>query len=49
MHSIPSAILLAVFLVFVGVPLIIVGSVLLFLSISDSSRKVPPHTLRRIH
>jgi hypothetical protein len=36
-------------LVFVVVPLIIIASVKLFLSILDYSRRVPPHTLRRIH
>jgi hypothetical protein len=41
--------LLAVFVVFVVVPLILIASVRLFLSILDYSRKVPPHTLRRIH
>ena len=49
MYSFPVAILFSVFLVFVLVPFIIIASVRLFLSILDYSRKVPPHTLRRIH
>jgi hypothetical protein len=49
MFNLTAGILLAVLLVFVVVPLIIIGSVMLFLSILDYSRKVPPHTLRRIH
>jgi len=49
MFSSSAGILLAVFVVFVLVPLILIASVRLFLSILDESRKVPPHTLRRIH
>lgn len=49
MYSISGAILLSVFLVFVVVPLIVIASLRLFLSILDYSRRVPPHTLRRIH
>jgi hypothetical protein len=33
----------------VVVPLILIASVRLFLTILDHSRRVPPHTLRRVH
>ena len=49
MFTFTAGILLAVFVVFVVVPLIVIASVRLFLSILDYSRRVPPHTLRRIH
>jgi hypothetical protein len=49
MLTFTAGILLAVFVVFVVVPLVLIASVRLFLSIVDYSRKVPPHTLRRIH
>jgi len=49
MFAFTVSIFLAVLLVFVVVPLIIIASVKLFLSILDYSRRVPPHTLRRIH
>src|SRR5271167_1422499 len=49
MFTFTAGILLAILLVFVVIPLIVVASVRLFLSILDYSRKVPPHTLRRIH
>lgn len=49
MFTFAGGILLAVFVVFVVVPLIAIASVRLFLSILDYSRKAPPHTLRRIH
>jgi hypothetical protein len=49
MFTFPAGIFLVVLLVFVVIPLIIVASVRLFLSILDYGRRVPPHTLRRIH
>ena len=49
MFTLPAGIFLVVLLVFVVIPLIIIGSVRLFLSILDYGRRVPPHTLRRIH
>lgn len=49
MFTIAGGILLAVFVVFVVVPLVLIVSVRLFLSILDSSHKAQPHTLRRIH
>jgi hypothetical protein len=49
MFTFTAGILLAILLVFVVIPLIVVASVRLFLSILDYGRKVPPHTLRRIH
>jgi hypothetical protein len=49
MFSFSVAILLVVFVVFVVVPLIVIASVRLFLTILDYSRTVPPHTLRGIH
>lgn len=49
MFTFPAGILLAIFVAFVLVPVIVIAGVRLFLSILDSSRKVPPHTLRRIH
>ena len=49
MFTLTVDILLAVFVVFVVVPLILIASVRLFLSILDYNRRVPPHTLRRIH
>ncbi len=49
MFTFTAGIFLAIFVVFVVVPLIVIGSVRLFLSILDESRRVPPHTLRRIH
>jgi hypothetical protein len=49
MFTFTPGILLAVFVVFVVAPLIVIASVRLFLSILDYGRKVPPHTLRRIH
>jgi hypothetical protein len=49
MFTFSAGILLVVFVVFVVVPLIVIAGVRLFLSILDYSRKVPPHTLRRIH
>jgi hypothetical protein len=47
MFSIAGGILLAVFVVFVVVPLVLITSVRLFLSILDYNSKA--HTLRRIH
>jgi len=49
MFSFPAGILLAVFVVFVVIPVIVIACVRLFLSILDDNRRVPPHTLRRIH
>jgi hypothetical protein len=49
MFTFPAGIFLVVLLVFVVIPLIIIASVRLFLSILDYGRRVPPHTLRRIH
>ena len=49
MFTFLAGIFLVVLLVFVVIPLIIVASVRLFLSILDCGRRVPPHTLRRIH
>ena len=49
MFPFPVGMFLVVCVVFVVLPLIIVTSVRLFLSILEDSRKVPPHTLRRIH
>ncbi len=49
MFSIAGGILLAVFVVFVVVPLVLITSVRLFLTILDYNSKAPPHTLRRIH
>jgi hypothetical protein len=49
MSTFAAGILLVVFLVFVVVPLIVIASVRLFLSILDYSHKVPPHTLRQVH
>ncbi len=49
MFTFSAGILLAILVVFVVVPLILIASVRLFLSILDDNRKVPPHTLRRIH
>jgi len=49
MFAFPAGIFLMVCVVFVAVPLIIITSVRLFLSILDYNRKVPPHTIRRIH
>jgi hypothetical protein len=49
MFNVTLGILLAVFVVFVLVPLTLIACVRLFLSILDYSRRVPPHTLRRIH
>lgn len=49
MFTLTASILLAVFVVFLVVPLILIASVQLFLSILDYDRTVPPHTLRRIH
>ena len=49
MFTFTVGIFIAIFVVFVVVPLIVIGSVRLFLSILDESRRVPPHTLRRIH
>jgi hypothetical protein len=45
----PVEMFLVVCVVFVVLPLIIISSVRLFLSILDYNRRVPPHTLRRIH
>ena len=49
MFTFPAGMFLVVLLVFVVIPLIIIASVRLFLSILDYGRRVPPHTLRRIH
>jgi hypothetical protein len=49
MFTFPAGIFLVVLLVFVVIPLIIIASVRLFLSILDYGRRVPPHTLLRIH
>jgi hypothetical protein len=49
MFTFSVGILLAIFVVFVVAPLILIACVRLFLSISDYGRRVPPHTLRRIH
>jgi hypothetical protein len=49
MFTLPAGMFLVVLLVFVVIPLIIIASVRLFLSILDYGRSVPPHTLRRIH
>jgi len=49
MFTLTAGILFAVFVVFVVVPLILIASVRLFLSILDYNRRVPPHTLRHIH
>ena len=49
MFTLTAGVLLAVFVVFVVVPLILIASVQLFLSILDYGRRLPPHTLRRIH
>jgi hypothetical protein len=49
MFAFSAGILLAVFVLFVVAPLILIACVRLFLSILDYSRRVPPHTLRRIH
>jgi len=49
MFTLTAGILLAVFVVFVVVPLILMASVRLFLSILDYGRRVAPHTLRRMH
>jgi len=49
MFTFSAGILLAVFLVFVLVPITVIACVRLFLSILDESRRVPPHTLRRTH
>jgi len=49
MFTLTAGILFAVFVVFVVVPLILIASVRLFLSILDDRRRVPPHTFRRIH
>jgi hypothetical protein len=42
-------VLLAIFVVFVVAPLTLITCVRLFLGILDYGRRVPPHTLRRIH
>jgi hypothetical protein len=42
-------IMLGVFVAFVVVPIVLVESVRLFLNILDRRRRLPPHTLRRIH
>jgi hypothetical protein len=49
MFTFTAGILLAVFIVFVVVPFTVIACVRLFLSNLDHSRRVPPHTLRRIH
>jgi len=49
MFNLTAGILLAILLVFVVIPVIIIATVKLFLTILDSRRLVPPHTLRRIH
>lgn len=49
MFSFAAGILFVVFLVFVVLPLIMIGCVRVFLSILDYKRRVPPHTLRRVH
>jgi hypothetical protein len=49
MFTFSAGILLVVFVVFVVVPLILIASVRLFLTILDYRRMVSPHTLRRIH
>jgi len=49
MFTIPFGILLVVLVVFVVVPIVAIGCIRMFLSMLDESRRVPPHTLRRIH
>jgi hypothetical protein len=49
MFTFTAGILLAVLVVFVVALLIVIASVRSFLSILDHRRRVPPHTLRRIH
>jgi hypothetical protein len=49
MPTYPAEILFAVFVGLVMISLIIAGTVKLFLGILDHGRKVPRHTLRRIH
>lgn len=49
MSTMTIGILFAVFVVFVLVPLILIASVRLFLSILDYNRRVPPHTLPCVH
>ena len=49
MFTIPFGILLVVLVVFVVVPVVAIACIRMFLSMLDESRKVPPHTLRRIH
>ena len=49
MFTFSVGILLAIFVIFVVAPLILITCVRLFLSILDYSRRVPPHTFRRIH
>jgi len=49
MFTFAASLLFLVFLIFVVVPLILIASVRLFLTILDYSRRVPPHTLRRVH
>ena len=49
MFTFTAGIFLVALLVFVVIPIIIIASVRLFLSILDYGHKVPPHTLRRIH
>jgi len=49
MFTIPAGILLAVFVIFVVIPIIVIATVRLFLNALDYSRRVPPNTLRRMH
>lgn len=49
MFTFHVGVLLAVFFAFVVVPVIVIASVRLFLSILDTNRKAGPHTIRRIH
>ena len=49
MFTLTVGMLFAAFVVFVVVPLILIASVRFFLSILDYNRRVPPHTLWRIH
>jgi hypothetical protein len=49
MFTFSANILLAIFVVFVVAPLTLITCVRLFLGILDYGRRVPPHTLRRIH
>ncbi len=49
MFTFPVGVLLAVLFAFVVIPVIVITSIRIFLSILDAGRRVPPHTLRRMH